>query len=181
MAQRDDDERPKRSWREIDKMRDGTGSRRRSSEDRAQERTQRGAAYGQYKAQAAKLLGGAELPEALREKLDPTGELRARDELLKRVKKLAGEDRKGWAEAVREYVEKFELPDDAFLLTEWLDHPRDRIVEKALGKLEALVESGALAKKRPPAALEQRLRGLELTGGDPEVQQRARTLRERLR
>ena len=47
-----------------------------------------------------------------------SAELKARDDLLKRIKKLAPEDRKAWADAVREYVEKFELPEDVYLLGE---------------------------------------------------------------
>ena len=183
MAKRDDDDdRPKRSWSEIDKLRDKSSSRGRSREDRAQERTERSPVYGQYKAQVSKMMGGGELPEALREKLDPTGELRARDELLKRIKKLSTEDRKAWAEAVEEFAERFELPEDLYLLGEWLDHPRDAIVEKTLGRLEQLTDQGILGgKKKVPAAIAQRLRSLELTSDEPEVQGRARALRERLR
>ncbi|HCF60371.1 MAG TPA: hypothetical protein DFS52_20520 [Myxococcales bacterium] len=182
MAKRDDDERPKRSWSEIDKLRDKAHSRGQSRDQRAQERVQRNPAYGQYKAQVSKMFGGGEIPEMLREKLDPTGELKARDDLLKRIKKLAPEDRKAWADAVREYVEKFELPEDVYLLGEWLDHPRDQVVEKTLGELEQLAADGVLGgKKKVPAAIEQRLRALEMSSDDPELKERAKALRERLR
>ena len=183
MAKRDlDDDRPKRSWREIDKMRDkGGNSRQRAQEERAQERMQRSPVYEQYKAKVAKMLGGEEMPDVVREKLDPTGALKARDDLLKKIKKVATEDRKQWADLVAEFVGQFDMPEDAYLLVDWLDHPRDRVVEKSLLALEVLANAGALAGSRCPKSIDQRLRSLEMLGSDPDVQAKAKALRERLR
>jgi hypothetical protein len=182
MAKREGDEdRPKRSWREVDKMRDKAFSRQRAQEDRAQERMQRSPVYEQYKAKVSKIFEGGEIPDLLREKLDPSGALKARDILLKKIRAAATEDRKAWADSVSEFVEKHELPDDAYLLVDWLDHPKDKVVEMALARLESMAEAGALAGPKCPKSMDQRLRSLELTGGDPEVQARARSLRERLR
>lgn len=182
MAKRDGDEdRPKRSWRDIDKMRDKSFSRSRSQDERAQERMQRSPVYEQYKAKVSKMFSGGDLPDELREKLDPSGTLKARDDLLKRIKKLAAEDRKAWSEAVREFVEKFDMPEDAYLLVEWLDHPRDRVVERSLARLEELANAGALTGAKRPKSIDQRLRSLEMMSGEPQVQARAKALRERLR
>jgi hypothetical protein len=90
-------------------------------------------------------------------------------------------DRKAWAQGVLEYLEKYpELPEDPYFLDSLLDHPRERVVGQALGKLESLQESGTL-KAKLPKSLDQRLKALELTSMDPEIQQRARALREQLR
>ncbi len=184
MARRGDDggDRPKRSWREIDKGRDKGGyARTRARDEREQERMQRSPGYTQYKAAVSKLFEGGEIPEGMRDKLDPTGEGKARDEMLKKIRKAATEDRKAWAEAVKEYVEKYELIEDAYLLVEWLDHPRDRVVDKSLAKLEQMGEAGALSGPKVPKSLDQRLRALELTGTDPDLQARAKALRAKLR
>lgn len=173
-----DDPRPKKSWREIDKMRDRSrqGSRR---EDVARQRVEKSPVYEQYKAQVSKLLGGESLPEVLREKLDPTGEIKARDALLKKLKTT--EDRRRWAELVVEFTQKFEPPEDAYVLVSWLDHPRDAVVDRALAKLEKMSETGLLAGPKVPRSIDQRLRSLELTATDPDVQSRAKALRDKVR
>jgi hypothetical protein len=182
MAKRDiDDDRPKRSWRDIDKMRDKGGNRQRMQEERAQERIERSPMYEQYKAKVSKLLSGSDLPDTVREKLDPTGAMKERDEALKKIKKVATEDRKQWAELVGEFVEKFEIPEDAYLLVDLLDHPKDRVVEKSLDVLTTLAGSGALAGSKCPKSIDQRLRSLEMMGSDPDVQAKAKALRDRLR
>ena len=182
MAKRDiDDDRPKRSWREIDKMRGKGGNRQRAQEERAQQRMERSPMYEQYKAKVAKMLGGEEMPDVVREKLDPSGALKARDDLLKKIKQVATEDRKQWSELVVEFVDKFQMPEDAYLLVDFLDHPRDRVVEKSLDALEALASAGALTGNKVPKSIDQRLRSLEMMGSDPDVQAKAKALRERLR
>jgi hypothetical protein len=50
-----------------------------------------------------------------------------------------------------------------------------------LGKLERLAGGGVLIGAKLPKSLEQRLRSLELTGSDPDLQARAKVLREKLR
>jgi len=90
-------------------------------------------------------------------------------------------DRKAWAQGVVEYLEKFpELPEDAYFLDSLLDHPRERIVDKALSRLEALEAEGKL-KTKLPASLEQRLKSIEMTAMDNELQARAKVLRGKLR
>jgi hypothetical protein len=182
MARRNDDgDRPKRSWREIDKGRDRGFSRSRSKEAREQERVERSPFYEQYKAKVARMFEGGEMPDILREKLDPTGALKARDDLLRKIKKVSTEDRKAWAELVTQFVDKHELPEDAYLLVDFLDHPKDRVVEKSLDQLDKMIDSGALSATKGPKSIDQRLLSLELTGTDPDVQAKAKTLRARLR
>ena len=61
-------------------------------------------------------------------------------------------DRKTWAEGVVDYLEKYpDLPEDPYFLDSLLDHPRERIVDKALAKLEAIQEAGTLKGSCPRA------------------------------
>jgi len=175
-----DEERPKRSWREVDKMRDKGFSRAKARDERSQEKLSRSPVYEQYKAKVSRMFSGGELPDMLREKLDPSGEIKARDALLKKIKQVATEDRKAWAEAVGDFVQKFEMPEDAYLLVDWLDHPRDPVVERSIARLEELAAAGQLSGTKCPKSIDQRLRSLELTGTDPDLQAKAKALRERL-
>jgi hypothetical protein len=177
----DDPDKPKRSWREIDKMRDKAFSRQQAREERDHARLERSPVYERYKAEVSKMFSGGEMPDSLRERLDPSGELKARDDLLRRIKKTASEDRKAWIDSVAQFVEKHELPADAYLAADWLDHPNEPVVDKALSRLEQMLADGALAGTKRPKALDQRLRSLELKAEATELQARAKALRERLR
>src|SRR5262249_9698764 len=103
-----DDDKPKRtkSWREIDKMRDRGGPSRRDSRER--ERFENSTGYTKYKTNLDRLFsgGGAQLPEHLREKADPTGEINERDE--ERKKLYAIEDPKAFYAAATEFLKKNE-------------------------------------------------------------------------
>ena len=79
-----------------------------------------------------------------------------------------------------EYIEKYELPDDPFFLDSLLDHPKDRIVDKALARLELLAEDGRLIREKAPRSLQQRLKTQEMTNLDSDVQARAKALRLKL-
>jgi len=90
-------------------------------------------------------------------------------------------DRQSWVAAVVDYLEKYpELPDDPYFLDSLLDHPRERIVDQALSKLESMFEQGKL-KGKVPKSLDQRLKAIELTSLDADLQNRAKRLRDRVR
>ena len=170
-----DDDRPrqKKSWREIDKMRDHSGgSTRRDSRER--ESFERSTGYTKYKTNLERLFsGGAPLPEHLRGKLEGDD---ARDD--ERKKLFAIEDSKAFHAAASEYLKKNEVPDDPRLLDRLLGHPDEEVVEKSLGRLEAMHQAGTL--KAPPA-LRDRLASVEIETGDPKLRKRAAELRKALR
>ena len=167
-----------KSWREIDARR-GKSKYHSRQDDPAQQRIERSATYTRYKQAADALFTGGELPEALAKAFDPDGKRQAQKDAMLKLRELP--DRKAWAQGVVEYLQAFpELPEDPYFLDSLLDHPRERIVGQALGKLEGMQEAGTL-KTKLPKSLDQRLKSLELTSMDPELQQRARTLREQLR
>ena len=184
MARREDDgeSRPKRSWREIDRMRDKSSGGRSSGGRPAQqqERLERSQAYRQYKANLDKFFSGTgSAPEGLKGLLDPTGEKSARTKAIEEIQKASAEDRRRWSELVKEFVAQHELPEDPFLLTEFLGHPREAVAAKALEKLASLVADNRI--KKVPASLDQQLRSLELTADDDAIKAAARSLREKLR
>lgn len=167
-----------KTWREIDAMRGKSKSHSRQ-DDPAQQRIERSASYTRYKAAADALFTGGELPEGLAKQFDPEGKRKAQKEAMLKLRELP--DRKAWAQGVVEYLEKYpDLPEDAYFLDSLLDHPRERIVDKALARLEVLESEGKL-KGKVPASLDQRLKSIELTSLDPELQGRAKTLRAKLR
>jgi hypothetical protein len=170
----DDRPRPKKSWREIDKMRDHSGGpSRRDQRDR--DSFERSTGYTKYKTNLERLFsGGAPLPEHLRGK-GAEGEEEG-DEERKRL--FAIEDTKAFHAAASEYLKKNPIPDDPRLLDRLLGHPDEDVVEKSLGRLEELHKAGTL--KAPPA-LPNRLASVEIDSGDPKIRRRAAELRKALR
>lgn len=167
-----------KSWREIDAQK-GKSKYHSRQDDPAQQRIERSATYEKYKAAADSLFTGGELPEGLAKAFDPEGKRKAQKEAMLKLRELP--DRKSWVDGVVAYLEQYpELPEDPYFLDSLLDHPKDRIVDKSLARLEQLHEEGKLVSKLPKS-LEQRLRALEMTSMDPDVQQRAKQLREKVR
>jgi hypothetical protein len=167
-----------KSWREIDAQR-GKSKYHSRQDDPQQQKIERSASYEKYKAAADALFTGGELPDGLAKTFDPEGKRKVQKEAMLKLRELP--DRKAWAQGVIDYLDKYpELPEDAYFLDSLLDHPRERIVDKSLAKLEAMEAEGKL-KGKAPKSLDQRLKAIELTSMDPEMQARARTLREKVR
>ena len=164
----------KKSFRELDAQR-GKSKYHSRQDDPQQQKIERSASYTRYKAAADALFTGGALPEGLAQTFDPDGKRKAQSEAMMKLREAP--DRKAWSQGVIEFLEKYpELPDDPYFLDSLLDHPRDRIVDKALAKLEAIHAEGRL-KAKLPASLKQRLTGLEMTSMDSEIKARAKALR----
>lgn len=180
---KDDDEgtgftgKRKKSYRELDAQR-GKSKYHSRQDDPNQQRIERSASYEKYKKAADALFTGGALPEGLEAAFDPDGKRKEQKAAMQKVTEAP--DRKAWAERVVEFLEKYELPDDAFFLDSLLDHPKDRIVDKALARLELLQSDGRLLKEKAPRSLEQRLKSQEMTNMDLDVQARAKALRQKL-
>jgi hypothetical protein len=169
----DDRPRPKKSWREIDKMRDRGGSSRGAQRDR--ESFERSTGYTKYKTNLERLFsGGAPLPDHLKGKSGEGDEVREEE----RKKLFAIEDPKAFYAAATEYLKQNEVPADPRLLDRLLGHPDEDTMEKALARLEELHKAGTL--KAPPA-LRNRLASVEIESGDPKIRRRAAELRKALR
>lgn len=167
----------KKSFRELDAQR-GKSKYHSRQDDPTQQRIERSASYEKYKKAADSLFTGGALPQGLAETFDPEGKKKERKTALTNITEAP--DRKAWAQLVVEFIEKYDLPDDPFFLDGLLDHPKDRIVDKALARLELLAEDGRLIREKAPRSLEQRLKTQEMTNLDSDVQARAKTLRQKL-
>ncbi len=154
-----DDERPRRSWAEIDRMRDRPRSR--------EERRPRGAA-AEARAQAATSQYLRKLDEQLFARAGKGGEAEA---LARAVRDAVGTP--GLAEACRAYLEALGPPSDAALLSAFLD-ARDREIQ--LAALRAL--AGPAAGVRLSSGLRAQLRTLA-EGLDDELAEAAEDALER--
>jgi hypothetical protein len=164
------DDRPKKSWREIDQARDG--KRTRSSTPPAERaKLEKSGGYSRYKSAADQFFSGNLVPDALREKLDPTGEAKARQDALQKLKEA--DDFRAFAQVSKEYVDKYGLPEDPYLLDRLLAHPNEGIVIKTIERLTEQMKAGEL---KPPKSLGERLKSLELGSDNPEIQDSAKAL-----
>ncbi len=169
------DDRPKKSWRELDKMRDGSSHRssRSSGSARQQERVNKSTAYRSYKSNLDKLFqpgGGMELPDSLKAKLGATDG--ASSQSVELGKALAD---KADAPSLKAFLDAgLELPDDARLLMRFLDLDEAELLTPVLQKLLDIVEGG----KRPNRMLLiQKIDGLVMRLGDGPVVELAQDLR----
>lgn len=167
----------KKTWRELDAGR-GKSKYNSRQDDPNQQRIERSPTYEKYKKAADALFTGDALPDGLAQTFDPDGKRKAQKEAMQKVTEAP--DRKAWVERVVAFLEQFDMPEDPYFLDSLLDHPKDRIVDKALAKLELLSKEARLPKEKAPKSLSQRLRTLEMTSMDPDVQQRAKALRATL-
>lgn len=152
------DDRPKKSWRELDAQRDksGGGGRRRDPTERNRERASKTQAYSAYKSQLDKLFtpGGAQLPEHMRAKLGPQSE-----EAKEKRAALDGLTQNPSEETLRAVIEGgYELPDDARLLMGLLDVRDEALLRTVLQRLLDIVGSG---KKPNRMLLIQRLQSVK--------------------
>lgn len=166
----------KKSWREIDRARaSGSGGRRRDPGEAERERASKSAAYSSYKSQLDKLFrpGGAELPEALRQRLGPASDdSRARRARLEALTQSPGADT---LEPV--LVAGDPLPSDPRLLMRLMDLREPQLLVPVLEHLASLLDEGAKVNRM---LLLQRLQAAETSAEDDDVLDRLRALRSRV-
>jgi len=167
----------KKTWREIDANRNKSPhASRQDAKDTS--KIARSHSYEKYKKAADAIFTQGELPPALAEQFDAQGTRKAFRESIKKL--MQPEDRASWIKGVAEFIEQYnELPDDIYFLDSLLDHPKEKIVCKALNHLEHWLDNGKPLPKCPPS-LKQRLKSIELGSLDVELQAQAKRLRERL-
>ena len=200
-----DDDRPKKSWREIDSKRDR--SQQRSPGERRDDSAFGGGRKGEqrqktYRSQLDRLFesGGigklvAEQEKQKQEELAQKMGMRpptpaAADKPAQpaappadegRIKKLAlvrdaiGPD--AITKAVDGYLKGYPWPSDLDFLSAALEHRDEDIIREALMRLASALAAG---KPRRAATLAGRLRTLEELGADDEIRQKASELRRKL-
>jgi len=171
-----DDDRPKRSWREIDQMRDKSGNRSEprsggGPRGRPLESTQ---AYRAYKTQLNKVFDGGGLPEALKSKLDETSvgaEAKAKKKAggaIVESKTLS--ETKTTLEAFRQ---QFGFPQEEEVLARLIDVSDEDLIRETLETLVALVRQGPLKKAN---LIKSKVKTVLLTVDEPEVQKLGKEL-----
>ena len=163
-----DDDRPKKSWREIDQAKD---SSKHHQVDRVanfkDERAQRSGAYRQYKSQLEKVFSGEGLPEALKEKLAETGvgkKAQEKKEGLQAI--LAAKTPRTLKKTLKEFKEEHGFPEDEEVLAKLLDLSNERLVEETLDTLLRLEAENALKRAR---SLKGRLNTVKITMDAPSI------------
>jgi hypothetical protein len=172
-----DDERPKKTWKEIDAARDRSGGvkKRRDPDESSRQKVEKSQAYSKYKANLDKLFtpGGASLPESMRAKLGPTSsEGQAKKQALDALKANPN------AETLDACLKaEAPLPDDPRLLMTLFDVKDEALLRPVLARLLEIVEGG---KKPNRMLLLQKLDALKNTASDEELIALADTLRAAL-
>lgn len=172
-----------KSWREIDRGKDRSAHRR---EERPQvpahQKVRSESASKVYRSKLDAFFDGdGKAPAQIRDKLAaldaaaPGGQ--ERTAALKQIK--AAGTSSAVSQAVRAYLERWELPPDHDVLVQVLTASDDDYVRAALEIIAEL-----LAANRPPrrtTLLEQRLKRIVSLGEEPDLQERARAILKQLR
>lgn len=183
MPNYNDDDRPKRSWRDIDKNKDR--SRHRLEDRPAMNPKKQARANSASQVYRSKLDaffdGDGKAPAHIKEKLetikDSSADGKQRLKALKAIKDAttsAAADK-----AVGAYLKQWEIPPDYDVLAQVLTCGEESYVETAMGVIGKM-----LADKRIPrqaALLEQRLRRVKTLAEDPDLQDSADQLLRELR
>ncbi len=171
----------KKSWREIDRQRDGQrGGGRRDSEERNRERAQQqhSSAYNQYKNDLSKLFDGAGAPEYLQKMTGQNDETsRSRLALLGAIQRSTNP--RELNNAVTAYREKFEgWPLDESLIVKLLECSNEAVQAEALALLREFMEINPLSNKQ---SIKLRLEQISLMGDDDDLIDEAEELLDELR
>ncbi|MCX7857233.1 MAG: hypothetical protein N2513_04550 [Deltaproteobacteria bacterium] len=122
MSQYDDDERERPSWREIDRLRD------KSRHVRKEEKKEKSLKVDRWKTGRAK--------EALERLLKGEKGTPAHDKLYNKIHSSYGTE--SFIKNVKNYIEKYGLPDDASTLMLIMDTKVEEVVLPAIEKLELI-------------------------------------------
>jgi oligoribonuclease (3'-5' exoribonuclease) len=178
-----DDDKPKRSWREIDQMKDRSKHRQADKTGLSpQKQTRANSASKVYKSQLDSFFDGAgQAPTYAKEKLksletnSEQGEKRIA--LLKAIKEAATSSAAD--HAVLEFLKEWELPPDYDVLSQVLLCSDERYLRQAMALLNDLLEQHRVPKRTQ--VLEQRLRRIKSLSDDLELQTQADALQKKLR
>ncbi|MBN1960777.1 MAG: hypothetical protein JW841_07500 [Deltaproteobacteria bacterium] len=177
MASDDSDDRPKRSWREIDQMREKSGHRR-NERPTANPRLERTQAYRSYKTQLNKLFDGGGLPDVLKNKLAEKGignEAKRKKELASAIS--AANNSKQLQKTVSEYKESFSNLEDEEALATMLNSDNEKFVLAAIIDIDKLLSEGILKRG---ASLKARLKTAIMTLESPRIKEQAKELLDKL-
>jgi hypothetical protein len=176
----DEDERPKKSWREIDAARDRSMQRREKGGGGAPKKSKRSDYESKrYKADLDKIFDGGGLPEHLAEKLvkpEAAASVKARQELIRKVRE-AEDNESCFAAIAQLYDVEKTLPEVEDVLVPAVEHPHATIAVIAIDLL-TVMHAGGLLKRKP--VLRLKLAGLADLSEEEEVRAKAKALLAKL-
>lgn len=179
----DDEDKPKRSWRDIDKQKDRSKHRREDRPIMDQKKQVRAKSASQvYKSKLdAFFEGQGKAPEHVKEKLEavkknePQADTRASAlKAIKEANSSVAADK-----AVAAYLAAWEIPPDFEILCQVLTCSEERYVSIALDELGKMLADRHIPRRA--ALLEQRLRRVKILCDDPEIQNKAEALMRQVR
>ena len=178
-----DSDKPKRSWREIDRQKDGSAHR---APDRPMmnpfKQARADSASKVYKSKLDAFFDGEGVaPEHVRQKLseieETSEEGKARTKAIKAIKDASTSS--ALDKAFQAYLKKWELPPDYDILSQALNCGDETYVSMALDQIEMLLAANRVPKR--VQLLEQRLRKVRSLSEDPDQQEKAASLLKKLR
>lgn len=171
------DDRPRKSWRDIDKMRDK--SRHRDDRDGPVGLGPRGQrSQKSYRAALDRLFESGRIGELVDQK-SPGSEKPSREnriKLMRQVRDAVGRDEV--TRAVDRLVDAFGLPDDWDVLVRVLEHREAPRQLQAMERMDALLEQDA--RPRRTGALLGQLKMIRDFSGDPDLEDLATRLIDRI-
>jgi hypothetical protein len=171
-----DEEREKKSWREIDASREKKSHKDKTSSSKP-DHASRSHAYRDYKTQLEKLFNTGKVAELVQAKLgaeEASKPLSPVTEKRKALERLEGiKNRKEWAQALAEYEVLYGFPESETLLAQTMDQADEGVVLKALETLERMQQEGRLKKG---ASFRARIKTVCMTCDEPQVQKVAKRL-----
>jgi hypothetical protein len=180
---RDYDDKPKRSWREIDKKKDSSKHRQQDRKPMSPHKTARAASASKvYKSKLdAFFSGDGKVPEHVKEKVDAlqttSGEGKARANALKAIKDANTSSAAD--KAVAAYLKKWELPPDFDVLSQVLTCSDEDYILDAMEIMDKIIKENRVPRRIQ--LLEQRLRRVKTLADDPDLQEKADQLIKKLR
>lgn len=194
------------SWKEIDRMRDGSGKRKKSQ--RENEKLEHSTRYDKYKSDLNRLFDQGMAGELLKRMGKPDSS--ANEKVKERVQEKAknrkstlrrsgripsdssksssrfkliravvdAQDRDGLIDSLNALVERFGLPDDWDVLARVLEHPDEGLLRQGVERMGQLLELGVKVSRR--ASVKERLRTISQTASDFDLRQAASDLESRL-
>jgi hypothetical protein len=165
------DDRPKKSWREIDQMRNNSAHRK--AEPKKESR-QSVAAQKQYKAQLDRLFDSGEAGKLLGKKVEaPSADSKLAK--IKAVRDAIGRD--DITRAVDALLAMGPLPQDEEVLTQALEHRNEGKIQEVLSTLLSWLERNIPKRK---ATLKARLSGMISNADEAETKELAQRVLDKL-
>ena len=174
-------DRPRKSWREIDKSRDKSSHRQDERPDASKlGRKGTGRSQKSYRAALDRLFDSGKIAELVDHKDPPSSEPVAEkgESRIKMMRKIRdATDRDELTRTVDAYLKKWELPEDMEILPRVLEHRDDRIQLEAMERIDALLETQQPRRKR---AMVGQLKMIRDFADEQEMIELAKKLIERL-